>query len=133
MALATWDPFREMDDFFGRYFQLRPQSRGSWLPAMDVDEDEKAFHLALEVPGMNKDQVKVAVENGMLVISGERSREDKGKSHRVERSYGSFTRSFTLPDNVDPQGIEARFDNGLLILALPKTRFKHEPLRIEVQ
>lgn len=131
MALLSWDPFRDMDNFVDRY--LQPHQSRQWLPAVDIDEDDKAFHLALEVPGMSKEQINVAVHNGLLTVSGERSRQDKGTNHRTERRYGSFSRTFSLPEGVDTDAIEARFDSGLLILALPKSTTPDEPRRIEVQ
>lgn len=133
MSLVTWDPFKEMDNLFNRYFQRQNREASGWLPAVDIDEDEQAFHLAFEVPGIPKENIEVSVHQGMLTVSGERSREEKGQNHRTERSYGKFSRSFSLPDNIDPGAIEARFDSGLLILALPKSKLLHEPKRIEVQ
>ncbi|WP_341501254.1 Hsp20/alpha crystallin family protein [Gallaecimonas sp. GXIMD4217] len=125
MIPARWNPFKEFDDLLSSYVQRHPLARlggedATWLPAVDIDEDDNAFHLAMEIPGMDKDNVKVRIQNGMLEISGERQVETKGEKHRQERFYGSFSRSFSLPDNVDQQGISARFDNGVLHLALPK-------------
>ncbi|WP_115719100.1 Hsp20/alpha crystallin family protein [Gallaecimonas mangrovi] len=132
MSLVTWDPFKEMDSLFNRYFQRQNREQSGWLPAVDIDEDDNAFHLAFEVPGIAKENIEVAVHQGVLTVSGERSREEKGQNHRSERSYGKFSRSFTLPDNIDAGSIEARFDSGMLILALPKSKQIQEPKRIEV-
>lgn len=144
MKLTKWDPFREMEDMFGRYARAlsvpRPGSQetissGDWAPRVDIAETEKAFRVKAEIPEVNKEDVKVTVDNGILTIRGERKQEKEEKNkkfHRVERFYGSFTRSFTLPDNVDESKIEASFKDGMLNLSIPKTEIT-KPKAIDVK
>ena len=133
MDLIKWAPFREIEDIFDRYTRgLRslgrtgegPLTAGEWAPRVDIVETDKEFIIKAEIPEVNKDDVKVKVDNGVLMISGERKqeKEEKGKTfHRVERFYGSFNRSFTLPETVDQSKIGASFKDGMLNLSLPKT------------
>src|SRR5438093_1992998 len=115
-ALTRWDPFREMDELqrrLGSIFGLAPQRAGAgkeemtvaqWLPAVDITEDDKEYLIKAELPEVKREDVKVTVESGVLTISGERKfeKEEKDKKyHRIERSYGSFTRSFSVPDDAD--------------------------------
>ena len=143
MSLIRWDPWREFEDVFDRYSRAvgRPlgQSKdllgsGDWTPRADIAETEKNYQIKMELPEVNKQDVKIAVDNGILNIRGERhqEKEEKGKKfHRVERSFGSFVRSFTLPDNVDEKHIDAAFKDGLLTLTLPKLE-KSLPKAIEI-
>ncbi len=134
MKLAKWDPFLEMGDMFDRYTRaLGWPRRGSqettmstedWAPRVDIAETDKEFSIRAEIPDVKKEDVKVTVDNGVLTIKGERKQEKEEKNkkfHRVERFYGSFTRSFTLSDNVDENKIEASFKDGMLNLTIPKT------------
>jgi len=144
MALIRWDPSREIDDLFERYTKAVGQPRagsqeviatGDWAPRVDIAETDKAFEIKVEIPEVNKEDVKVTVDNGVLTIRGERKqeKEEKGKKfHRVERYYGIFTRSFTLPDNVDETKVKASFKDGMLNLQIPKTA-EAKPKTIEVK
>lgn len=144
MKLTKWDPLREMEDFFDRYGRaLSWTRRGSqetmatadWAPRVDISETDKEFNIKVEIPEVKKDDVKVTVENGVLTIRGERKQEKEEKDekfHRIERSYGSFTRSFTLPDNVNESKIDASFKEGMLYLQIPKTEVS-KPKAIEVK
>jgi HSP20 family protein len=108
---------------------------GDWTPRVDIAETDKAFEIKAEIPDVNKEDVKVTVHNGVLTVQGERKleKEEKGKKfHRVERYYGSFTRSFTLPDNVDETKISASFKDGVLNLQIQKTQ-ETKPKSIEVK
>ena len=132
MELTKWEPLREIEDFFDRYTRSLafPFSRstelianGGWAPRVDVSENEAAFVIKAEIPGVNKEDVKVSLENGVLTLQGERrqEREDKGwRYHRMERSYGHFMRSFSLPGNVDESHLKAIFHDGLLEVDIPK-------------
>lgn len=114
---------RLFEDFFGETTGERKSSLARWTPRADVKEDEKAFYLKADLPGMKKDDIDISVEGNQLVISGERSfskEEKKEDYHFVERSYGSFYRAFTLPGSVDVEGITADYDNGVLQVELPK-------------
>lgn len=136
MYLTKWDPFEtlsnleeEIDRAFGRTFRPLRRFKGNgelfdWLPAVDIQEDKEAYHFDVEVPGMEKDQIKVFVsDHNILNIRGERKRESEQKDknyHRIEREYGSFARSFTLPENVDPNKVSAEYKNGILKVAVAK-------------
>jgi HSP20 family protein len=144
MPLIRWDPSREIDDMFERYTKAVGQPRagsqeviatGDWAPRVDIAETDKAFEIKAEIPEVNKEDVKVTVDNGVLTIRGERKqeKEEKGKKfHRVELYYGIFTRSFTLPDNVDETKVTASFKDGMLNLQIPKTE-EAKPKAIEVK
>jgi HSP20 family protein len=106
-----------------------------WVPVVDVVETDEEFQIRAELPGVEKNDVKLSVENGVLLISGhrEQEKEEKGKRyHKIERAYGSFARSFTMPDVVDEQKVTAEFKNGVLTVHLPKSE-KARPKSIEVQ
>jgi len=132
MAIVKWDPFREIEDMFDRYTKAVgwPQrsgqeltAAGDWAPRVDIVEADKEFIIKAEIPEVKKEDVKVTVDSRVLTIRGERRREKEEKDkkfHKIERYYGSFTRSFTLPDDVDETKIEAIFKDGMLNLHLPK-------------
>jgi HSP20 family protein len=106
-----------------------------WVPSVDVSETEGEYQIKAEIPDVKKENVKVTLEDGVLTIQGERRQEKDEKDkkyHRVERSYGSFVRSFTLPDLVDEEGVKAEFKDGILNLQLPKSE-KAKPKAIEVK
>jgi HSP20 family protein len=108
---------------------------GDWAPRVDIAETDKEFSIRAEIPEVKKEDVKVTVDNGVLSLRGERKqeKEEKGKKfHRIERFYGSFTRSFTLPDNVDESKIEASYKDGMLYLTIPKTE-ETKPKAIDVK
>lgn len=143
-ALAKWNPLNELSDMqtrlsslFGR-LNMQPGSDAGfadWTPLVDVSETDKEFVIRAEVPDVKKEDVKVRVENGVLRISGERhlEKETKGKKyHRIERAYGSFERSMTLPDNCKPDDMTAEYKDGMLTLSLPKTE-EVGPKAIEVK
>jgi len=142
-----WDPFSQMTDFergfsrlFGGALQApgngdEPISAAAWEPLTDITEDEKEFLVKAELPEVKKEDVKVNVEDGILRISGERKfeKEEKNKKyHRIERSYGSFLRAFTLPEGADATKIAADFKEGVLMVHLPKTE-KAKAKAIEVK
>jgi len=129
------------DRLFDRAFSdfLAPVADGAatrgWLPAVDIKETPAALSLAVELPGLSKDDVNVTVEDNILTISGERKFEKSVKEenfHRVERSYGAFSRSFALPRNVTFDQIDAKHVNGVLTLTLPKAE-QAKPRKIEIQ
>lgn len=148
MTLVRWDPFRDLEDVSNRLnwmFQrpAPPRTNGAnketmivadWVPSVDVSETEGEYQIKAEIPDVKKEDVKVTVENGVLTIQGERKHEKEEKDkkyHRVERAYGSFIRSFTLPDLVDEEKVKAEFKDGVLNLQLPKS-VKAKPKAIEV-
>ncbi|MEP0773811.1 MAG: Hsp20/alpha crystallin family protein [Acidobacteriota bacterium] len=134
-AIVRWDPFKElgtlqerMNRIFDEVWGRRPRGEedylsSAWIPAVDVRETRDALEIQVEVPGIDPKDVQVAVENGILVIKGSRNFEKatEGETyHRVERAYGSFERSFTLPTNVDPEKVKATYKHGVLHLTLAK-------------
>ncbi len=143
MAIVKWDPWREMEDLFDRYSRAsglpragsqEPLATQDWSPRVDIAETDDAFVIKAEIPEVKKEDVHVTVENGVMTLRGERrqEKEEKGKKfHRIERMYGSFSRSFTLPENVDSARIKASFKDGVLNLQLPKTT-KSKPKSISV-
>jgi HSP20 family protein len=143
--LVSWDPYREfhnLQDRFGRALGLTRRDReeemslGAWIPPVDIAEDKDKILLTAELPGFTEKDVQIQMEGNLLTIRGERrfEKEEKGDGrnyHRVERSYGQFVRSFTLPSNVDREKIRAKFHNGLLEIELPK-REEAKPRQIPI-
>ena len=134
-AIVRWDPFKEigtlqerMNRIFDEVWGRRPRAEedylsSAWIPPVDVRETRDALEIQVEVPGIDPKEVQVAVENGVLIIKGSRNFEKatEGETyHRVERAYGSFERSFTLPTNVDPEKVKANYRHGVLHLTLTK-------------
>ena len=146
MTLVRWDPFRELEDMSERLNRVfsRPSLRNSgkenltvadWMPTVDISETDGEYLIKAELPEVKKEDVKVTVENGVLTLQGERrqEKEEKGKKfHRVERLYGSFVRSFSLPESVDESGVKAEYKEGVLNLHLPKSE-KVKPKAIDVK
>lgn len=115
-------PLALFEDMVNRFFN-EPVSARPWLPAVDIAENENEITLTADIPGVKMDGIEVKVENGTLSISGSREfqkQEEKGGYHRIERSYGSFHRAFTLPDSVDTDKVEANYEDGVLKVVLPK-------------
>jgi HSP20 family protein len=147
-VLAKWDPLRELDEFSNRlstFFGPTNQgqnrddngwfTKAQWAPLVDINEDEQEYLIKVELPGIEKEQVKITVENGILLVAGERKIEHEEKNrkfHRVERSYGSFLRSFSLPDDADGTKIKAEFKSGVLKIHLPKSEAA-KPKSIEIK
>ena len=116
-------PNRLFEPFFGRFNYLDDTlASGTWAPAVDVAEDAEKIHVKVEVPGMDEKDLRIHYEDGLLTISGERQFEkmDDRNYHRIERSYGSFVRSFSLPRSVDGASIAASYRNGVLEIEIPK-------------
>jgi HSP20 family protein len=142
MNMLKYDPFRELrglHDEMNRLFS-GPQAergefaRGAWSPSVDIFEDENRLIVEAELPGMNREDFEISVENNVLTLKGERKFEKKTEGdnyHRVERSYGAFTRQFTLPQTITAEGATADFDNGVLRVALPK-REETKARKIEI-
>ena len=135
--LTRWDPFRDMKSVEDEFDRLvgRAYSRSAWVPALDVRETDDAFEMTLDLPGIEPSAVSVNYEDGMLTISGKRdfSQEEKGETwHRIERSFGAFARSVRLPRTADADGIEARFEKGVLTISVPKAETA-KPKTIEVK
>jgi HSP20 family protein len=142
MTIARW---REMDDILNRYTRAlgQPQAgsqeviaTGDWVPLVDIAETDKAFEIKVEIPEVKKENVKVTVDSRVLTIWGEREqeKEEEGKKfHRIERYYGVFTRSFTLPDNVDENKVTATFKDGILNIQIQKAKVaKQKAIEVKV-
>lgn len=144
--LAKWNPFRELEDIQNRLSSLfgRTSLRGlgeesmtvsEWTPLVDLAEDDKEYLIKAELPEVKKEAVKVTVENGVLTITGERKlekEEENKKYHRIERAYGLFMRSFTLPQDAAGDKINAEFKDGVLKVHLPKSA-EAKPKSIDVK
>ncbi|OGD22378.1 MAG: molecular chaperone [Candidatus Aminicenantes bacterium RBG_16_63_16] len=134
MAIIRWDPFRDLvslRDKMNRLFEDAVTQRGeekelvasSWAPAVDIYEDESQLVLTAEVPGLSEKDVEIKIEDNVLSIHGERKLEKETREenyHRIERAYGSFFRSFTLPNYIDQDKIRAEHENGVLKISMPK-------------
>jgi len=125
--LTIWNPLNDlvrMNRFFDDYASDSwSASGGGWCPRVDIKEEEKSFVVTAELPGVDPKDVSVELKEGVLTISGEKKFEHEEKNdtyHKIERSYGSFSRSFSLSDRIDDKKIEAKFKEGLLTLTLPK-------------
>jgi HSP20 family protein len=143
MSLVTWNPFRELDDMLNRYSRLGGREMLSeegrrvaeWRPAADIAETDTAYIIKAELPEVRKEDIEVSVHEGLITISGERRYEktdESEKQHRIESFYGQFSRSFSLPSDVDQGGIHAESQNGILRVFLPKAESK-QPKSIEVK
>lgn len=144
MALTVWSPFQELNRLqreVNRLFEAslpREEEAGEfsrWYPAVDVFEDAERFIVRAELPGMKSSDVNVSIENSTLTISGERkleSEEKKDNYLRIERRYGSFRRSFQLPNTVDAAKISAEMKDGMLTVTLPK-RIEVQPKQIKIE
>jgi HSP20 family protein len=132
--LVKPEPFtREIDRVFDAFFGQTDQGR-RWVPPMDLVEAEDHFVLKADLPGLAEGDVNIEVQDGTLTISGERKAEHAEREkgwYRIERSFGSFQRSLTLPDGVDPDGIDASFTNGVLEIHIPKPE-ERKPRRISI-
>ncbi len=144
-TLTQWNPFREMEALQSRVLRaLHPSSNASggetrgltdWTPVVDISEDDNEYLVHAEIPEIPRDQVNINVENGQLTFTGSRSFEEESKDrkyHRVERAYGSFSRTFSLPDDVDVERIHAEYKDGMLKIHMPKSE-NARPRRIEVK
>lgn len=147
-TLVKWNPFRELDELqnrFGTFFGAFPKRMGNgnggtltvpdWSPLVDITEDDQEYLVKTDLPEMKKEDVKIVVENGILTISGERKTEKEEKTkkyHRVERSFGNFERTFTMPEDTDAGKTKAEFKDGVLRVHLPKNPAA-QPKKIDVK
>lgn len=145
MSITRYDPFRDLRSLqdevnrlfttsLGRGFGDEGLSRGAWMPSVDIFENKDSIVLEAELPGMNREDFELSVENNVLTLRGERRFEKSDEAdnyHRVERAYGSFTRSFTLPQTVSSENAAAEYKNGVLRVTLHK-REEIKARRIEI-
>jgi HSP20 family protein len=146
--LTRWDPFHELANLqdrmnrlftqpvaaFGNFANEESLTQGSFVPPVDVYEDEHSIQLKMEVPGIEEKDIDIRLENNLMTVRGERqfSKETKEENyHRIERRYGSFSRSFTLPNTVNPEDVKADYDKGVLTIRLGK-RAEAKPKQIKV-
>jgi len=147
MSLVRWDPFADMDTLFNRMvsgnFARWPRLSGDgdskieWTPSADISETDQEYVIRASLPAVKKEDVKVTVDSGMITIKGERKQQKDDKTekfHRVESFYGSFERSFSLPDNVNSDAIRCESKDGVLTVHIPKVEpHKAKPKQISVQ
>ena len=142
MTIVRWEPFRELSSLqteMNRLFNAAFDTPGGnggrrWMPAMDLVETDEHFVLRADLPGMTESDVNIELEDNVLTVSGERKAEHEEKEegyYRVEREFGSFSRSLTLPKGVDADAVSARFDRGVLEVRIPKPE-QRKPRRIEI-
>jgi HSP20 family protein len=143
MALVRWDPSKELetlhtdvnrvfDTFFGG--RLGNGATPRWVPAMDLVETDDQLVLRADLPGLDRDDVKIEISDGVLTVSGERrveNEERKDGYHRVERAYGGFSRSLSLPQGIDAEQVQADFDKGVLEVRIPKPA-ERKPHRVQI-
>ena len=147
MSVVRWDPFRELEEMSERLNRVfaRPGTNrqngkealtvADWIPHVDISEADQQYEITAELPGLKKEEVKITLQAGVLTLQGERKQEKEEKGaryHRVERSYGSFVRSFTMPDVIDEEKVSAEFKDGVLHIRLPKSE-KAKPKAIDVK
>ena len=141
--MKIWEPFKElvtmrddMDHLFDAFFGRQTQGlEDLWKPAVDIEENNGNLLVKAEIPGMNKEDIKVSVKDDMLTISGERKRENETKEktfHRIERCYGQFRRMIRLPAEVDADNVKATYKDGVLHVTMPKPE-STKPKQIEVE
>ena len=130
MNITRWEPFREFDDMFRQYSPFfsrslrRSGEAGPWSPLADITETDKEYLIKADLPEVKKEDVKITLENGVITIAGERRHEKEHKDENeisVESFYGTFSRSFSLPDNIDAKAIHAESKDGVLRVRIPKT------------
>jgi HSP20 family protein len=141
MAIVRWEPVRdmatlqgEMNRLFNGFFDGERDVPRRWTPAMDLLEAEDHLLLKADLPGLSEDDVQIEVRDNVLTVSGERKAESEEKGegyYRVERAFGGFSRSLTLPEGVDHERIEASFDKGVLQVRIPKPE-ERKPRRISI-
>ena len=146
-GLGRWDPFRELEELENRLSTLfgrtavrdggkeEIMTHAEWAPLVDISEDEKEYLITAELPQVKKDDVKVTMERGVLTLQGERKfeKEEKGRRyHRVERAYGNFVRSFTLPEDADAAKVNAEFKDGVLKVRVAKSE-KALPKAVDIK
>ena len=141
MNIVRWEPLREMEEFFKDYSPLFARARrtenADWMPTANISETDKEYLIKAELPEVKKEDVKITLNDGVITISGERKKEKEEKNAneiRVESFYGNFSRSFSLPDNVDEKAIRAESKDGVLKVHVPKTQMSQpKTIAIDIQ
>lgn len=141
MSLIKWEPLNDIENLFGRALSwpmTRSQSLlgvGDWNPRVDISESDGTYLIKADIPGVSKDAIRISLENGMLTIQGERKQEKEEENkrfHRIERFYGSFTRSFSLPEDADSAAIKASAEDGQLTVTIPRKETAASSTAVEV-
>ncbi len=146
MNMQVWNPFQEFENLLERYNKSGARNLGTrmdndlnfadWAPSVDIEEDKDKYLIRADLPGVEKENIDVKLENGVLSIRGEkRSESETGegtRNHRKERFYGTFARSFTLPDSVQSDAVEAHYKDGVLSLTVPKAE-EAKPKAIDIK
>lgn len=145
MAIIRWDPVRDMvtlrekmnrlfEDVFTGQSEGKELAASTWAPAVDIFETENDLVMTAEVPGIDEKDIEIKIEDNTLILKGARKFEKETKEenyHRIERSYGSFYRAFTLPNSIDPERIQAEHENGVLKITMPK-RTELKPRKVKI-
>jgi len=132
MTLIKFEPLRELENWnerINRFFSDFHIPDFKYYPHIDISEDEKNIYVEAEVPGVKKEDIKITLQDNILTITGEKKKEEKDSKRnffRSERAYGSFTRSFTLPDDINPDSVDAKFENGILNIKISRTEKKKQ-------
>lgn len=136
MRLRVWEPFRRVAPFYADFDKLANEAEGTWHPSVDISENENAFVLKAELPGVSREDINIDINNKTLTLKGEKKFEEKTEKEnyvRVERSYGSFSRTFALSDKVDTENVKASYKDGVLEVTLPKKEeAKPKEIKVEV-
>lgn len=136
MRLRVWEPFRRVAPFYADFDKLANEAEGTWHPSVDISENDNAFVLKAELPGVNREDINIDINNKTLTLKGEKKFEEKTEKEnyvRVERSYGSFSRTFALSDKVDTENVKASYKDGVLEVTLPKKEeAKPKEIKVEV-
>jgi HSP20 family protein len=134
VAYLNREPFARLFETFLNEAQGEEVSNRNWVPPVDIQETEEGYRLQAELPGLTKEDIDITLENNILRLSGERKFErdiKKESFHRVERTYGTFSRAFTLPQQVNAEGVQAGFENGVLTILVPKAE-QAKPRKISI-
>ncbi len=140
--LDVYRPFEEMQKMIDKFFEEFPRilptlSTETFVPAVDISETDKSYEFEVELPGMKREDIEIEVNDGILTVKGEKreeKKEEKKGYKKIERSYGKFERSFSLPQYIDEKNISAKFENGLLNVSIPKSpEAKTSSRKIEIK
>jgi HSP20 family protein len=133
-AYLNREPLSRLFESFFNDMQGEEVSNRGWVPPVDIQEIEEGYRLQAELPGLTKEDLQITLENNVLRLTGERKFEREARKesfHRIERTYGSFSRAFALPSQVNPEGVQASFENGILTLTVPKAE-QAKPRKIAI-
>ena len=138
MLLTRYDPFKNFENRFLRTLANYEEDKGigSFAPSVNISQDQTAYHVDVDLPGVNKEDIKVDVNDGQLIITGERNLKVEIKEedyHKIETNYGKFSRTFNLPENVDLESIDASCENGVLSITIPRLEEVNNQYNIKIK